>query len=821
MQVSARSLRAPATRLHTRLCALHSSASVHASTSGSPALSPYGKDFSVEVEKAAKDIARKKKLKTDRTITQLRCNVRRHIKELKQHSKDIVVPKASSSTAVESEKAKVVQAKRTKKLVSKAQGEVQQDEKPLEEAEALGNGSPSEDKSTSVDGIGGETFWATGWPSTGFDGATLSETKDVPTHAHNTIEGLIEPTEGTFHLYDLDPPSEQRPIPRLAHNLDRALFNPGVNWLQDPRSRVFNYTPWLENIPKVKDFDFSRIPGFIKSSMDEDLFRLAKANGAKFAGSTSSLTGMLSQIYFALSGGKEVDTSVLSQPFYHEPRTFTPAQRYPSSTVLWYRNGIYSTDSYSYDSTSDKNVLTWMGTMLEKFLTMPEPAFKQLLRSSPPPPTPVDRRRETCRYAKVGSYVMRSQLDCQDPRLPGTGVFDIKTRASLPIRLDIMNYEENSGYLIRQMHGTLESFEREYYDLIRSAFLKYSFQARIGNMDGVFIAYHNTARIFGFQYVPLEEMDERIYGNREAGPYVFEKCVKLLEIITNEITRHFPEQHIACVWEAIPQESEVVVWAEPCNWEGEPEDKPIVELHATFTNFLAERHIRGDKVLERVHRHPWTVHYQISQSADPIAAIRARQQTALEKQRYVFDLPTGVSVEQMAQIWEEMDFSGGDIEQARSTFSPDRFREPTPNILALRKVAQRGRKRTESEAERLAGAHKVVWEPQSDAFFQDTSAGGDASATSEAQNEAVADVILATLNNIDDSAKKRREGSHYEPVRNFFEEHEESAEAATRKVQTSEYTRKRDSSTRDTATSGKSSSSQAKPNHDLSGSPQN
>lgn len=36
---------------------------------------------------------------------------------------------------------------------------------------------------------------------------------------------------------------------------------------------------------------------------------------------------------------------------------------------------------------------------------------------------------------------MRSQLDCVDSRLPGTGVFDIKTRAALPIRLDLLNYE--------------------------------------------------------------------------------------------------------------------------------------------------------------------------------------------------------------------------------------------------------------------------------------------------------------------------------------------------------------------------------------------
>lgn len=36
-----------------------------------------------------------------------------------------------------------------------------------------------------------------------------------------------------------------------------------------------------------------------------------------------------------------------------------------------------------------------------------------------------------------------------------------------------MAIQENSGYLLRTLHGPLESFEKEYYDLIRSAFLKY------------------------------------------------------------------------------------------------------------------------------------------------------------------------------------------------------------------------------------------------------------------------------------------------------------------------------------------------------------
>jgi hypothetical protein len=36
---------------------------------------------------------------------------------------------------------------------------------------------------------------------------------------------------------------------------------------------------------------------------------------------------------------------------------------------------------------------------------------------------------------------MRSQLDARDPRLPGSGVFDIKTRATIAIRKDPFNHE--------------------------------------------------------------------------------------------------------------------------------------------------------------------------------------------------------------------------------------------------------------------------------------------------------------------------------------------------------------------------------------------
>lgn len=36
-------------------------------------------------------------------------------------------------------------------------------------------------------------------------------------------------------------------------------------------------------------------------------------------------------------------------------------------------------------------------------------------------------------------------------------------------------------------------------------------------MDGIFVAYHNTAELFGFQYISQEVMDDVLYGNTRTG----------------------------------------------------------------------------------------------------------------------------------------------------------------------------------------------------------------------------------------------------------------------------------------------------------------
>ena len=68
-------------------------------------------------------------------------------------------------------------------------------------------------------------------------------------------------------------------------------------------------------------------------------------------------------------------------------------------------------------------------------------------------------------------------------------------------------------------------------------------------MDGIFCAYHNVARVFGFQYFGLEEIDARLFGMEPgAGDRVFRKCVAMLETVAEEVAGCFPGQVSGSAW---------------------------------------------------------------------------------------------------------------------------------------------------------------------------------------------------------------------------------------------------------------------------------
>lgn len=305
---------------------------------------------------------------------------------------------------------------------------------------------------------------------------------------------------------------------------------------------MYNFDPYLQELMPVNEFDFEALSDYVTSSQDKRLENLAKDLGKKYVGSTSSMTAVLSHFHYLLSAWRPINPSVISKKFAVPWNTFTGLQRAPQSIFLRYKDGVYAVDA---DKEFDKeSVLTLLGKSMEKLLTVSPEVFETYRRTAEPKVLEEAAKKhvDTYHYSTLGDFLMRSQLDAYDPRLPGTGMFDLKTRAVVSIRMDVENFHIGSGYQIKDRFGEWESFEREYFDMIRAAFLKYSLQVRMGRMDGIFVAFHNTERIFGFQYISLEEMDAAIHEDFHSGigDREFRLSLQLLNDVFDRATKKFP-----------------------------------------------------------------------------------------------------------------------------------------------------------------------------------------------------------------------------------------------------------------------------------------
>ncbi|KAF2474106.1 Pet127-domain-containing protein [Lindgomyces ingoldianus] len=371
---------------------------------------------------------------------------------------------------------------------------------------------------------------------------------------------MLSPEELQFQPVEVNIP----PVPMLSHGLDRVLFNPGIYRLQDPRSRVYNFDPYLEKIMPAAEFNFDALSEYKTSSKDEDLLAITRDLGTKFTGSTSSMSGTLTHFHYLLSGWRPLCVDGLSKKFPSATTRFSKIQRAPNAIFLRKKNDVYAIDAdKSYDS---PNIMSWLGHSLEKLLTNSPEEFELYRRSSPGTPPNEDDEGKSFHYSKLGNFLMRSQLDAYDPRLPGTGVFDLKTRAVVTIRMNHKEYEMGSGYQLHYDQGEWESYEREFYDMTRATLLKYSLQVRMGRMDGIFVAYHNIERIFGFQYISLPDMDYVLHGQTDTclGDQEFKLSIRLLDELLGRATQKFPETSIRLHFET--RESEVpymYVFAEP------------------------------------------------------------------------------------------------------------------------------------------------------------------------------------------------------------------------------------------------------------------
>ncbi|KAJ3395143.1 hypothetical protein HDU84_002717 [Entophlyctis sp. JEL0112] len=331
-------------------------------------------------------------------------------------------------------------------------------------------------------------------------------------------------------------------VASLAHGLERVF--PGVHYLKDPRTGVFNFSEALETVTQPEDFNYESLPPYKIASNDPVLKSLAKEQKQKYYSSTSSITHLLAQVYQCISDQRPINKGVLSLAFAEEKANFTTIQRKPTSAILKYYDGVYSIDQEKEEGVSPSNgILMNLGKSMEKLLTASTEEYIKHLKNSDLPENYEFPVEEAFHYANIEGFLLRSQLDCHDDRLPKK-TFDLKTRATVVVRMDPENYKDNTDYTLSRLEGIISSFEREYYDMARSAMLKYNLQVRIGNMDGIFVCYHNTQTIFGFQYISREEMNRLLFGSCAFGDAAFALSVKLLERVVEAATAAYPARDV-------------------------------------------------------------------------------------------------------------------------------------------------------------------------------------------------------------------------------------------------------------------------------------
>ncbi|KAG2383528.1 hypothetical protein C9374_004199 [Naegleria lovaniensis] len=332
-------------------------------------------------------------------------------------------------------------------------------------------------------------------------------------------------------------------IPRLKNGLSRVLTYPGVHKLYDYKTNTFHFHPFLRQLHKPEEINFDNLTPFIPPSQDESLHALMNDYSCKYQSSTSAITSPLVSLYLMLSNFKPTKARNLEN-FKFLTSTFTPAIRKPIVFILRPKQNLQGTTFYSLDSyrflfePRSNQILLDLGKAMEKLFVMePEEFEKRFVKKYCHTDAISMNEAEVYRYLRHGSFIVRSQLDCYHPK---HGVFDIKTRAINRIRINMEHYEKFVNSKIKLVKGINNSYEREFYDMVRSVFVKYSMQARIGDMDGMFLAYHNTRELFGFEYLKLSEIDSYVFGNSYMAERFFTLLLDLLRDVLDRITDRFP-----------------------------------------------------------------------------------------------------------------------------------------------------------------------------------------------------------------------------------------------------------------------------------------
>jgi len=324
-------------------------------------------------------------------------------------------------------------------------------------------------------------------------------------------------------------------IPRLSHGLEKVLTEKGVH----PMVNFDGSANFPKFLTDILEFNTLEIPtNYTPPSKDKRLLTHAVNSKSRFISSTSSITAVLTQLYLTLTKKKGVNIYGFSDSLLDlDDNGFIPSITKPASVhLIPLGKGIWGIDINNGNVIQQHTTLMELGHSMERMLTMEEDEFNQKILKVNNPNGPVTLP-ESYVFSKFKSLMYRSQIDCYSDIVGGT--FDLKTRATHSIRMNSHDIPNHVGYQLRKISGEYSSYEREYYDLIKSGAIKYNFQAKIGSMAGIFVAYHNTKRIFGAEYIPVEELDRSVFWGKDMADKTFRIINNVLDDILNILVDTF------------------------------------------------------------------------------------------------------------------------------------------------------------------------------------------------------------------------------------------------------------------------------------------
>jgi len=378
----------------------------------------------------------------------------------------------------------------------------------------------------------------------------------------NTLEQLAQPDQlnrpallnlmesdkplsySTFPLNYMNSPLKDIPIPCLCNGLEYVVKTRGLITRDTLGSIVKqDVSDFYKDLPQPEEIDSEIIGEYKPPSKDELLLSIGKKHKSQYLLATSTSIPIMSHIDYFITGFRSPLFNRLSYEYTNEPLRYIISLRKPTTsfaTVVSSEPLMIAIDSDEGFLEASNLIFLKMGGYIEHMITQNQQDFnRKFLLKNKPYRLPTDKARpEYHSFLKAGKMVLRSQIDAGIMDNKIIKKIEVKTRAITPQRYDAINYDQYFDYKLFKDIGLYESYEREYYDLIRGSFNKYLHQMTIGGMAGVIVAYHNTKEVFGFEYFDRWHLEKRVYGSQEFAGVCFRAELALMQEVFDYIFGH-------------------------------------------------------------------------------------------------------------------------------------------------------------------------------------------------------------------------------------------------------------------------------------------